>query len=108
MPNNCSNEVTLKCRSEEVARAIKTHLAGKESLFDFNSLIQEPQELLESTDDPEIKATRVALHGHDDWYGWRKANWGTKWNSYDCTLDDSGIRDGELLYYFLFGFSKLT
>ena len=101
MPNHCNNEVTLKCRTEEVALRIKAHLAGKDSLFDFTSLIPDPQELLESTDDPEIQASRIAQYGHQDWYGWRSANWGTKWNSYECTLDDSGIRDGELIYRFL-------
>jgi hypothetical protein len=101
MPNHCNNEVTLQCRTEEVALRIKAHLAGKESLFDFNSLVPEPEELLESSDDSEVKASRVAQYGHDGWYGWRLANWGTKWNSYDCTLDDSMIRKGELAYSFL-------
>ena len=101
MPNHCNNEVTLQCRTEEVARVIKDHLAGKESLFDFNSLMPEPLELLESTDDPAIQASRIARYGHEDWSGWRSANWGTRWNSYECTLDDSGIRDGELQYSFL-------
>jgi hypothetical protein len=101
MPNHCNNEVTLHCRTEEIALRIKAHLAGKESLFDFTSLLPTPEELLESTDDPEVNARRIAQYGHDGWYDWRVSNWGTKWNSYDCTLDDSNIRNGRLNYYFL-------
>lgn len=27
---------------------------------------------------------RVRKYGYVDWYDWRIANWGTKWNSYEC------------------------
>ncbi|MDF7826964.1 hypothetical protein P4B35_23270 [Pontiellaceae bacterium B12227] len=100
MPNHCMNDVTLKCHSEEVAVKMKELLAGKESLFDFNSLVPEPQELLES----RLKIISVEelrkLFGHDNWYDWRYSNWGTKWNSYYCELDDSQIRQGILVYRF--------
>ena len=60
MPNHCTNQVTLNCSSEESAKAIKKHLAGKESLFDFNTLIQEPEELQESTkDEATLKELRA-------------------------------------------------
>ena len=101
MPNHCNNEVTLQCPSEEVAIRLQELLAGEESLFDFNCLCPEPKELLDKTDDPDTKAERIARYGHDDWYDWRLAHWGNKWNSYDCSLDDSDIRSGRLLYCFL-------
>jgi len=95
------NQVTLKCRTHEIAVRIKDHLAGKESLFDFNTLVPEPKELSES----RLKIVSVEelrkQFGHDNWYDWRRANWGTKWNSYQCTLDDSLISNGELVYCFL-------
>ncbi|VGO11844.1 hypothetical protein PDESU_00391 [Pontiella desulfatans] len=101
MPNHCMNQVTLKCRTQETAVRIKDHLAGKESLFDFNALVPEPKELLKS----RLKIVSVEelrnQFGHDNWYDWRRANWGTKWNSFQCTLDDSLISNGELVYCFL-------
>jgi len=100
MPNHCANQVTLTCPSEESARAIKTYLAGKESLFDFNTLIPEPAALLESTKDEATLEELRARYNHDNWYDWRYANWGTKWNSYVCELDDSQIKQGQLDYRF--------
>lgn len=29
----------------------------------------------------------VELTGHDTWYGWNNANWGTKWNACDTVAD---------------------
>lgn len=101
MPNHCFNQVTLTCRTEEVAVQMKEQLAGKESVFDFNSLIPEPKELQKSRMKIVSAEELRKQFGHDNWYDWRKANWGTKWNSYQCSLDDSMIRRGELVYCFL-------
>ena len=30
-------------------------------------------------------------HGHASWYGWNIANWGTKWNCYECEKIDDNI-----------------
>jgi hypothetical protein len=77
MPNHCTNQVTLKCRTQEVAIRVKAHLAGKESLFDFNTLMPEPQDLLESTDDPELKASRVPAGRYVDFNSSNDAEWQT-------------------------------
>ena len=100
MPNHCTNQVILTCPSEEAARAMKKHLAGKESRFDFNSLVPEPMALLESEKDEATLKELRKKHGHDNWYDWRYAHWGTKWNSYYCELDESQIQQGMLDYRF--------
>jgi len=100
MPNHCENIVTLTCPSEESAEAMKKHLSGKESLFDFNSLVPEPVALQESEKDEATLKELRGKYGHDNWYDWRYANWGTKWNSYECELDESQIKEGILEYRF--------
>ena len=74
-------------------------------MFDFNSLVPEPEELSKS----RLKIVSIEelrkQFGHNNWYDWRRANWGTKWNSYQCSLDDSMIREGVLVYCFMTAWS---
>ena len=28
----------------------------------------------------------ISKYGHDTWYNWSYANWGTKWNAYQCEM----------------------
>ena len=100
MPNHCMNQVTLVCSSDAAAQAIRKHPTWKEGMLDFNTLVPEPPELLESTEEEATLEELRAKHGHDNWYDWRLANWGTKWNAYDCELDDSQIKQGVLDYRF--------
>ena len=98
MPNHCQNNVTISCDSQ-TAELIRNLLKGEETEFDFNKLIPMPEELLECSNDPKVNLRRKQQYGHDGWYDWRLANWGTKWNSYECTLDEM-IDDGILEYRF--------
>ncbi len=100
MPNHCENIVTLTCPTEAAAEAMKHLLSGKEEVFDFNELIPEPAALQESAEDEATLAELRKKYGCDNWHDWRYANWGAKWNSYDCELDESQIKDGILEYRF--------
>lgn len=33
----------------------------------------------------------IADFGHKDWYSWRLANWGTKWNAYEQSLEGNQL-----------------
>jgi hypothetical protein len=98
------NQVALVCPSEEAAQAIKKLLAGKEGMFDFNTLVPEPPEVLKTAKKGAKKGATMeelrAEYGSNNWYDWRLANWGTKWNAYDCELDASRIKQGILEYRF--------
>lgn len=32
----------------------------------------------------------VHLYGYPDWYYWSLDKWGTKWNAYNCEIDEAG------------------
>jgi hypothetical protein len=69
MPNHCSNQLTLDS-GEDILQVLSPYLTlqddqDEEYTFDFNKIIPEPK--------PEL----------EDWYGWRLANWGTKWEGYE-------------------------
>ena len=109
MPNWCYNRVEIFGDDEELAK-IKKQVETKESLFDFDTIIPTPNfdmipndkgELPEVRDDDLGKTFNIKQFpdgSQDDrWYHWHIDNWGTKWNSCDCEVEDEG---GVLRYTF--------
>lgn len=111
MPNWCSNVLTVKGAKKELARFRKANKgsykneAGRtiNNALQLNALVPMPPEL-ENTqspgneNSPEAKALKKK-HGYSNWYDWRVANWGTKWevSEENCTLETV---DGALVYTF--------
>lgn len=104
MPNWCSNTVEVIGSSDELEKFIKAitipedevkegyeGFTGRE-LYDFTRVFPCPQEL-KDTDasygipkSPEHEAqmkSNIEKYGHEDWYEWQCANWGTKWSPSD-------------------------
>lgn len=56
------------------------------------------EKLMENLSPEDIEQGKIALdnlqkYGHKDWYSWRIANWGTKWNAYSIKkIDDCSIK----------------
>tara|TARA_R100000908_G_scaffold65329_1_gene54387 strand:- start:2213 stop:2656 length:444 start_codon:yes stop_codon:yes gene_type:complete len=102
MPNWCYNRVEIFGDDEKLAK-IKKQVETKESLFDFDTIIPTPNfdmipndkgELPEVRDDDLGKTFNIKQFpdgSQDDrWYDWHIDNWGTKWNSCDCEVEDEG------------------
>jgi len=78
MPNHCYNEIQivsdkglesirkLIVNENQVPLEEQTQLNGDTQLIDFNLVVPQPDDV--------------------DWYEWNCANWGTKWNAYECEI----------------------
>ena len=80
MPNNCQNILTIKGPKEDLKKFEEKSEDGK---FQLGHHIPCPEELVEQTANFTDKPDMIAKYGYSDWYGWRMANWGTKWDVYE-------------------------
>lgn len=114
MPNWCENDLHIYGSDNDLTR-LKTLMQSEDSVFDFNRLIPRPEEFEgvhtgscvidgqhyklwrvvgegdEVKNAPiteEERAAWLSKYGSDNWYDWCCANWGTKWNSSDVSLDE--------------------
>lgn len=88
MPNWCNNRLSVAGDLTKFNAA----LAGKS--FSINAFIPTPAELVETVSpnpDPKSEASLalVKKFGHDNWYDWNVANWGTKWDVEAETIEQT-------------------
>jgi len=58
----------------------------------INSIEQLKERLMKNISEKDMEEAKISLYniekyGHKNWYSWSIANWGTKWNAYDTTLN---------------------
>ena len=105
MPNWCSNEVTVYANSREDLRRLlamatepvegddNSDDSKDESLFRMESILTTPREIMNNSriDNGSDQLNRAIAgdtsYKYDNWYDWRVANWGTKWDMSDVQLD---------------------
>ena len=98
MPNWCFNNLTVSMHNEsgkKLAKAFQdnhTNDKGEAYSSPLTDLYPCPPELLETDADfkgesPKHLANK-AKYGHVDWYSWRLANWGTKWDACEVQIID--------------------
>jgi hypothetical protein len=104
MPNHCYNILKLKDNPKKTKQTLKPFITKNEGeeFFDFDKVIPMPTELqIESMNaDPSTKEGRelkkkqdknLEKYGSKDWYDWCVSNWGTKWNSYDSSVQEDCV-----------------
>ena len=83
MPDWSHNNLYISVDTPQKLRSVIQSIAGdSKQEIDFNRVIPEPQELL-TVESPNYTNPdeMIKKYGHPDWYMWRSANWGTKWNA---------------------------
>lgn len=93
MPNWCENELTITSDNKEQLREFSEKIKDPENdrELSLTKLFPCPEELLSgiSTNNDSLNdesAELITKYGHKDWYDWRVANWGTKWDVEDVEL----------------------
>ena len=99
MPNYCSNSLDVSADVKDIQALkqledfVKTSIFDDGDKFTFEGVLPMPKELLDITcptqDKDKAKAqANLKRYGHTDWYDWRIAVWGAKWDAYDTYTND--------------------
>lgn len=101
MPNWCFNHLTVSVHNESGRKLVQafrnnhTTEKGEKYSTPFTDLYPTPEELSNvsasfGTQDPELQKLyeeNKAKHGYAHWYDWRLANWGTKWDAAEVSIE---------------------
>jgi hypothetical protein len=87
MPNWCQNFVTFGHADPAMIQRVFTSYTGKGIMQEFHpcpsQLDDEASTIYGGDNTAEqdaLRASNIENFGHDNWYDWRVANWGTKWD----------------------------
>lgn len=98
MPNHVRTSLIFTGNAEEI-KNLRKKVETEENYFDFNAIVPEPKELVDRQPNENDEKTKelVAKYGFDNWYDWRRYNWGTKWNQYGEDFYEEGwVTDNEV------------
>jgi hypothetical protein len=108
MPNWITNILTINA-DEKMVEKILSEVKSKESKFDFNKIVPQPDELEGTTAPARIISDEdyakdsskgitqtmsdelISKYGYNNWYDWRYEHWGTKWNADEVYISDNEI-----------------
>jgi hypothetical protein len=102
MPNWCSNDLQVTGDKEKLKDFVSKSLINDD--FRLSGLIPTPYELENTTspniyhgdDEHEKLKHKIRMqdlkdrYGYDNWYDWRNANWGVKWDTSDPHIYSDG------------------
>jgi len=113
MPNICENEVSIYSEDANQIRSFMKFVKSKDCDFDFNRIVPSPNwnktpdengELpVKDKDAPsfmDIRKFPTSGKTDDRWYDWNIKNWGTKWGSFNGSMEFDKKYGDEVSYKF--------
>jgi len=91
MPNHVTNTIQLALHDgvDQEAFLKKLRGTGDKEVIDFEAIIPPPDNMFTGNlGDKERE--QCAREGRPNWYEWQCDNWGTKWNAYEQSFEDTG------------------
>lgn len=116
MPNHCFNRITISAGNTDsqnlavLVDSLKNE--EEETCFDLNAIVPIPPELEnigwgEAEELNEIVSAKYKRdYGANNWYDWCVLHWGTKWNTWDCTIEEK--HDDYVVFAFVTAWSPPT
>jgi hypothetical protein len=88
MPNWCWNHLEVTGDEKQLREFVEKSTIDieKDDEFSFNGTHPQPEDLnitagTQTQEEKEQAILNEAKYGYADWYGWRNAEWGTKWDA---------------------------
>lgn len=118
MPNICENEVSIYADDANQIKSFMKFIKSKDCDFDFNKIVPSPDWNKTPNENGELPTKVERIRNDkgklvmtirsfptsgkidDRWYDWNNKNWGTKWNSYNGSMDFDKEFDDEVSYKF--------
>ena len=118
MPNICENEVSIYSEDSNQIRSFMKFVKSKDCDFDFNKIVPSPNWNKTPDENGELptKVKRIrnekgeVVHTirsfptsgktDDRWYDWNIKNWGTKWGSFNGSMEFDKKYGDEVSYKF--------
>ena len=118
MPNICENEVSIYSADANQIRSFMKFVKSKDCYFDFNKIVPSPNWNKTPDENGELptKVKRIrnsegklvmtirsfptSGKTDDRWYDWNIKNWGTKWGSFNGSMEFDKKYGDEVSYKF--------
>lgn len=88
MPNWCENRLSVSGKAEGVRKFVETARDGEESLS-FAKFVPEQWDDPDYQNGPENHCQGLEPNPNFNWYDWRCAHWGCKWDCSESTVEVS-------------------
>ena len=83
MSNWVTNRIVFHGNRENIDRVLRS-IKGNGSMIDFNKIIPMPNNIYRG----DLGKRERELYGSNNWYDWSVANWGTRWNAQNSSLNN--------------------
>jgi len=84
MPNHVTNRIKFLGNQEGIDKVLQL-IKGDDKCISFDKIIPMPDNIYRG----DLGKREMELYGSANWYDWRISHWGTKWDAYNSSFNES-------------------